>query len=278
MTHDTTTQSPAQSTVLPDAPFVELKGIHKSFGATKVLDGVNLSASRGKVLTILGGSGSGKSVMLKHMIGLLRPDEGRVLIEGQDVTTYGEREWFDVRKRIGYVFQGAALFDSLSVYENIAYPLREHLDWKEDEIEERVATCLASIGLEDVGAKMPSELSGGMRKRVGVARAIALHPQAVFYDEPTTGLDPANSRRIGELIKQLQRDLSVTSVVVTHDIELCLAVSERVVLLDRGKIQLDGSLEEFRTSTSPELQALLGTEHPVALSMGLAGEGGIHGG
>jgi phospholipid/cholesterol/gamma-HCH transport system ATP-binding protein len=276
MTHDTTAQNAPQTAVRSDRPFVELAGVHKSFGATKVLDGVNLSASHGNVLTILGGSGSGKSVMLKHMIGLLRPDEGRVLIEGQDVTTYGEREWFDVRKRIGYVFQGAALFDSLSVYENIAYPLREHLDRNESEIEERVATCLASIGLEDVGAKMPSELSGGMRKRVGVARAIALQPQAIFYDEPTTGLDPANSRRIGELIKQLQQNLGVTSVVVTHDIELCLAVSERVVLLDRGKIRLDKSLEEFRTSTSPELQALLGAEHPVALSMGLAGEGGIH--
>lgn len=273
-----TTQASATQPDSETPPFVELCGIHKSFGALKVLDGVNLKAPRGKVLTILGGSGSGKSVMLKHMIGLLRPDVGKVFVEGQDVTSYREREWFDVRERIGYVFQGAALFDSLSVYENIAYPLREHLDWKEAKIEERVESCLGSVGLEGVGPKMPAELSGGMRKRVGVARAIALHPQAIFYDEPTTGLDPANSRRIGELILQLQRDLDVTSVIVTHDIGLCLEVSDRVVLLDRGKIRVDASLEEFRASTDPELLALLGIERPVAPSTGLFGEGEVHGG
>lgn len=260
------TQATPTQTDVENAPFVELSEIHKSFGTLKVLDGVNLVVQRGQVLTILGGSGSGKSVMLKHMIGLLRPDSGKVFFEGRDVTNYNEREWFEVRKRIGYVFQGAALFDSLSVYENIAYPLREHLDWKENQIAERVASCLASVGLEGIESKMPAELSGGMRKRVGVARAIALHPHAIFYDEPTTGLDPANSRRIGELILQLQRDLNVTSVVVTHDIDLCLAISDRVVVLDHGQIRVDASLEEFRESTAPELQALLGTDQPVAAS------------
>jgi phospholipid/cholesterol/gamma-HCH transport system ATP-binding protein len=240
------------------APFVALDGIHKSFGGVPVLNGVDLAATRGKVLTILGGSGSGKSVMLKHMIGLLRPDAGRVFVEGQDVTAFSERDWFEVRKRIGYVFQGAALFDSLSVFENIAYPLREHLKLREDEMVERVEVCLEAVGLEGVGPKMPSELSGGMRKRVGVARAIALRPQAILYDEPTTGLDPANSRRIGQLIVRLQADLNVTSVVVTHEIELCMAVSDRIVLLDRGQLQIDATVDEFRTSAAPEVMAFLG--------------------
>lgn len=238
--------------------FVELQGVHKAFGDTRVLEGVDFCALRGKVVTILGGSGSGKSVMLKHMIGLLRPDSGRVLIEGRDVTRYSEREWFEVRQRIGYVFQGAALFDSLSVYENVAYPLREHRSLREHEVAERVESCLASVGLEGVGPKMPAELSGGMRKRVGVARAIALRPQAIFYDEPTTGLDPANSRRIGELITRLQEELNVTSVVVTHEIELCLSVSDRIVLLDRGQLRVEATVEEFRVSKSPEVQAFLG--------------------
>ncbi len=238
--------------------FVELVGVHKTFEDAKVLEGVDFKAPCGKVVTILGGSGSGKSVMLKHMIGLLRPDAGSVLIEGRDVTRFSEREWFAVRQHIGYVFQGSALFDSLSVYENIAYPLREHLSLREEELAERVESCLVSVGLEGVGPKMPAELSGGMRKRVGVARAIALRPRAILYDEPTTGLDPANSRRIGRLIRRLQDELNVTSVVVTHEIELCLAVSDRIVLLDRGKLRVEATVEEFRVSQAPEVQAFLG--------------------
>lgn len=238
--------------------FVELVGIHKAFAGVPVLEGVDLEATRGQVLTILGGSGSGKSVMLKHMIGLLRPDAGRVFVEGRDVTEFGEREWFKVRRHFGYVFQGSALFDSLSVFENVAYPLREHLKLSEDEMIDRVEACLASVGLEGVGPKMPAELSGGMRKRVAVARAIALRPQAILYDEPTTGLDPANSRRIGQLILSLQAELDVTSVVVTHEIELCLAVSDRIVLLDRGQLRVKASVEEFRASTAPEVLAFLG--------------------
>jgi phospholipid/cholesterol/gamma-HCH transport system ATP-binding protein len=238
--------------------FVALRGVRKAFGALQVLDGIDLDVQHGRVLTILGGSGSGKSVMLKHMIGLLRPDSGSVWVEGRDVTHLGERELFPVRRRIGYVFQGAALFDSLSVYENVAYPLREHLDWSEPEIAQRVAESLESVGLPGVEEKMPAELSGGMRKRVGVARAISLRPTAILYDEPTTGLDPANSRRIGQLISRLQRELNMTSVVVTHEIELCLAVSDRIVLLSDGRLAIDTDVESFKTSDAPEVKSFLG--------------------
>jgi phospholipid/cholesterol/gamma-HCH transport system ATP-binding protein len=252
-------QSREQDRVSSDSEsFIELVGVHKAFAGVPVLEGVDLAATRGHVLTILGGSGSGKSVLLKHMIGLLRPDAGSVFVEGRDVTGFSEREWFEVRRRIGYVFQGSALFDSLSVFENVAYPLREHLKLREDEMTERVEACLLSVGLEGVGSKMPAELSGGMRKRVAVARAIALRPQAILYDEPTTGLDPANSRRIGQLILRLQSELNVTSVVVTHEIELCLAVSDRIVLLDRGQLRIEANVEEFRSSTAPEVLAFLG--------------------
>ncbi len=247
------------ASAIPDPDcFLELQDLHKSFGSTSVLNGVDLKVPKGKVLTILGGSGSGKSVMLKHMIGLLRPDSGRVVVEGRDVTDLREREWIEVRKRIGYVFQGAALFDSLSVFENIAYPLREHFDQPEAELAHRVEVCLESVGLAGVGPKMPAELSGGMRKRVGVARAIAMHPQAILYDEPTTGLDPANSRRIGQLIRQLQKELNVTSVVVTHEPELCLAVSDQVVLLEKGVLRIDAPIEEFRASNAPPVRDFLG--------------------
>jgi phospholipid/cholesterol/gamma-HCH transport system ATP-binding protein len=241
-----------------EPPFVELRGIHKAFGELEVLKGIDLAVQRGEVLTILGGSGSGKSVILKHLIGLLRPDRGSVWLDGEEVTQRSERQWFELRRRFGYVFQGAALFDSLSVFENVAYPLREHLRWKEPAIAERVATCLEAVGLEGVEAKMPAELSGGMRKRVGVARAIALEPDAILYDEPTTGLDPANSRRIGEMIVNLQERLDVTSVVVTHELDLCFKVSDRVVLLEEGRIVTGGRPERFQRSEHPAVREFLG--------------------
>ena len=277
MSNDTLSPGSDRSASSTSTPFVQFENVHKSFGGTPVLQGVNLAAPSGEVLTILGGSGSGKSVMLKHMIGLLRPDSGSVFVEGEDVTHYDERQWFNVRKRIGYVFQGSALFDSLSVFENVAYPLREHISMSESELTKRIDECLESVGLEDAGPKMPAELSGGMRKRVAVARAIALRPQAIFYDEPTTGLDPANSRRIGELISELQKGLNVTSVVVTHEIDLCLAVSDRVVLLDRGAIQVDASVDEFRVSTAPEVQALFGSSNENPQHSNAVNEGGNHG-
>ena len=222
-------------------PFLELRGVEKGFGAHEVLRGLDLRVERGAVLTILGGSGSGKSVLLKHMIGLLRPDRGRVAIEGRDTEAFKESDWISVRKRIGYVFQGAALFDSMTVFENIAYPLREHDHGTEEHVARRVVACLEAVGLPGVEAQLPASLSGGMRKRVGVARAIALQPEAILYDEPTTGLDPANSRRIGQLIRDLQSRLEVTSVVVTHDPVLCRMVSDEVALLERGRLTAQGA-------------------------------------
>ncbi len=239
------------------APAVEFQKVFKAFRGQPVLRGLDLRVQTGSTFTILGGSGSGKSVCIKHMIGLLQADEGRILVEGRDVTRLSEHEWVPVRRHFGMVFQGAALFDSISVYENVAYPLREHLDWEEERVRARVRECLEAVGLAGVEPLMPAELSGGMRKRVGVARALALEPRIILYDEPTTGLDPANSRRIGELIRSVQERLHATSVVVTHDLELCFAISDRVALLRRGVLALEGTAEEMRDSQHPEMRDFL---------------------
>jgi len=242
-------------------PVIELVGVEKAFRGVPVLRGVDLAIQAGQTCTILGGSGSGKSVCLKHMIGLMQPDRGHVRVDGEDVTGLSEVGWVALRRDFGFVFQGAALFDSLSVLENVAYPIREHLDWTEDQVRARVAESLEAVGLSGIERLLPAELSGGMRKRVGVARAIALSPRVILYDEPTTGLDPANSRRIGELIQQLQHDLDVTSVVVTHDLDLCFRISDRVALLRDGTIVLDGAASELADRSAPELQRFLeGTE------------------
>ena len=241
-----------------DECVIELADVHKGFGDHPVLRGVDLQIRAGETFTILGGSGSGKSVCLKHMIGLLRPDRGRVEVLGRDVAHCSERELVGLRTEVSMIFQSGALFDSLPVHENVAYPLREHRrDWSEAQIGERVASSLESVGLFGVEQKMPSELSGGMRKRVGVARGIALRPKVILYDEPTTGLDPANQRRVGELIVGLQRDLGVTSVVVTHELELCFAISNRVALLRKGRIEAQGSAEAMRSSEHPAVRAFL---------------------
>jgi phospholipid/cholesterol/gamma-HCH transport system ATP-binding protein len=239
------------------AGVIELSGVYKSFQRQPVLRGVDLSIREGETTTILGGSGSGKSVCLKHMIGLLRPDRGRVHVLGTDITDLPERELIATRTAASMIFQSAALFDSLSVFENVAYPLREHRRWSEEQIAQRVAESLAAVGLPGAERKMPAELSGGMRKRVGVARGIALEPRVILYDEPTTGLDPANQRRIGDLILALQRDLHVTSVVVTHELELCFAVSDRVALLKDGRIAAQGPADEMRASDHPDVRAFL---------------------
>ncbi len=236
---------------------IELRGVHKAFRRHEVLRGVDLRIRRGETYTILGGSGSGKSVCLKHMIGLLQPDRGQVFILGRDISRASEEALIPLRTELGMVFQSAALFDSLSVYENVAYPLREHRDWPEARIAEQVASCLEAVGLGGVERKLPAELSGGMRKRVGVARGIALEPRAILYDEPTTGLDPANQRRIGDLIRSLQQRLGVTSVIVTHELELCFGISDRVALLQDGRICAEGTAEEMRRSAHPGVRAFL---------------------
>jgi phospholipid/cholesterol/gamma-HCH transport system ATP-binding protein len=236
---------------------IELAGVEKSFGSLAVLRGVDLKIRAGETFTILGGSGSGKSVCLKHMVRLLRADRGRVTVLGVDITDLPEPELIPIRTAVSMIFQSAALFDSLPVYENVAYPLREHRKWDESRIAARVHECLEAVGLAGVERKMPAELSGGMRKRVGVARGIALEPRVILYDEPTTGLDPANQRRVGELIRSLQRRLGVTSVVVTHELELCFSISDRVALLKRGRIAAQGSAESMRDSDHPDVRAFL---------------------
>lgn len=242
---------------MSDGPAVELRGVEKAFRGTPVLRGVDLAIARGETFTILGGSGSGKSVCLKHIIGLLTADAGHITVLGTDVTRLAESAWIAIRKRCGVVFQGAALFDSLTVHENVAYPLREHQRESEERITARVEQCLDAVGLAGTGPMLPVELSGGMRKRVGVARAIALEPELVLYDEPTTGLDPANSRRIGELIAELNKRLKVTSVVVTHELDLCFAISDRVGLLKGGRIAASGTVDEMRSSSHPVVRAFL---------------------
>jgi phospholipid/cholesterol/gamma-HCH transport system ATP-binding protein len=239
---------------------IEFAGVEKAFGPLQVLRGVDLRILAGETFTILGGSGSGKSVCLKHMIGLLRADHGTVRVFGEEITRAPERRLIPIRTAMSMVFQGAALFDSLSVYENVAYPLREHRSWDETRIAARVRDCLQAVGLSGVEDKLPAELSGGMRKRVGVARGIALEPRVILYDEPTTGLDPANQRRIAELIRGLQQRLGVTSVVVTHELELCFSVSDRVALLKRGRIAAQGSAESMRHSDHPDVRAFLSGE------------------
>ncbi|MBJ19302.1 MAG: ABC transporter ATP-binding protein [bacterium] len=253
---------------------IELEGIEKSFGSDRVLSGIDLEIRHGEIFTLLGGSGAGKSVMLKQMVGLLRPDAGRIRIGGRDVGCLPERDWIEVRKEIAYVFQGAALFDSLSVFENVAYGLREHLDLDENRIAARVAECLGAVGLEGIEARMPAELSGGMRKRVGVARAIALEPTAILYDEPTTGLDPANARRIGKLITSLRERLDVTSVVVTHDLDLCFLISDRVALLGAGHLLAVGTPTEIRASRVPEVRDFLSGDLDADGDFGSHNQGG----
>lgn len=236
---------------------IELRDVHKAFRGNRVLRGVSLRVPAGATFTILGGSGSGKSVCLKHMIGLLKPDAGRVVVLGRDITDMSESQLVEVRKDVSMIFQSAALFDSLSVYENVAYPLREHRRWPEERVAARVRECLEAVGLRGGESLMPAELSGGMRKRVGVARGIALEPRIILYDEPTTGLDPANQRRVGELIRSLTARLQMTSVVVTHELELCFAISDRVALLRGGRIAAEGTADEIRDSSDADVRAFL---------------------
>jgi phospholipid/cholesterol/gamma-HCH transport system ATP-binding protein len=227
---------------------IELKDVHKSFDSKKVHAGVTISIRKGENITILGGSGSGKSVLLKEITGLIKPDMGQVIIEGEDIVPMDEEELIHVRKKIGMLFQGAALFDSLTVAENIAYPLREHFKYKEDEIREIVAKNLELVGLPGIEDKFPSDLSGGMKKRVGLARAMAMNPKILLYDEPTTGLDPPNISRINHLIRDMQQRFEMTGVVITHDVASAFEVSDRIAFLYKGRIIFVGTVEEAKNT------------------------------
>jgi len=238
---------------------IEIRDVHKSFGDNHVLRGINLQVPEGATTVIIGASGSGKSVLVKHMIGLLRPDEGRVIVEGEDTTNLSEREFQRVREKFGMVFQGAALFDSMSVGENVGFPLREHGGLKEREISEIVARKLALLSLEGTEGLYPAELSGGMRKRVGLARAIVLDPRIILYDEPTTGLDPITANSVDEMIIEAKEKLGVTSVVITHDIASSFRVGDYVAMIHEGVIVDQGPPERIRRSSHPYVQKFLST-------------------
>jgi len=223
---------------------IEVHDLHKSFGDKLVLDGVNLTIETGESITIIGQSGGGKSVLLKHLVGLLAPDSGNVIIDGQNLTRARRKQLYEIRKKFGVLFQGAALFDSMTVEDNVALGLRTHTDKSEEEIAERVKYCLHLVNMDDTQKLKPAELSGGMKKRIGLARAIAMEPQYILYDEPTTGLDPITADAINDLIVTMNRELKVTTVVVTHDMVSAYKVSNRIVMLYQGKIIFSGTPKE----------------------------------
>ncbi|MDZ7290737.1 MAG: ABC transporter ATP-binding protein [candidate division KSB1 bacterium] len=229
---------------------IEFRDVHKSFDDNYVLRGINLSVHEGELISILGPSGCGKSVTLKHIIGILKPDRGEVWVDGQLVPRLSRTGLQELRKKIGVLFQSAALFDSMSVKENVAFMLRMHTKMTEAEIDHRVRECLEEVELHGVESLNPDELSGGMRKRVGLARAIAMKPNYILYDEPTTGLDPKTAIIIGELVVRLQKHLKITSVVVTHDVKLATGISDRLALFHEGKVAAVGAPEEISRGDS----------------------------
>ncbi len=238
-------------------PFVKFVGVRKAFGPKRVFEDLSLAVNRGEILTLMGGSGSGKSVSLKLLIGLLSPDAGRIEVDGEDVAAFSEGQFGAVRRRVSMLFQSSALFDSLSVGENLSYPLRLQQSFTEAEIRDRVVDRLELVGLPGIEHLRPSELSGGMRKRVGLARAIAANPEMILYDEPTTGLDPINTRRISELILSVRARLGVTSLVVTHDLPSAFLVSDRIAFLSAGRVLAVRATADFKQSTEPPIREFL---------------------
>jgi phospholipid/cholesterol/gamma-HCH transport system ATP-binding protein len=238
---------------------IELQGVKKRFGEQIVLDGVDFIVNEGETVALLGPSGTGKSVLLKHIIGLIHPDGGAVIVDGHDVNQLKRHELTELRKRIGYVFQNGALFDSMNVHENIRLGICDPKLFRDaDYVSERVEACLRLVNLQpSVAKKFPAELSGGMRKRVGIARAIAGKPKYLLYDEPTSGLDPVNADIIDDLVRQLDRELGVTSVMVTHDVRGAFRVADRLALLSEGRIVLQGTQQEFLQSGNEKVKAFL---------------------
>lgn len=236
---------------------IKLIDINKSFKERQVLRHINLSVADGETLVIIGGSGSGKSTLLRLMVGLIAPTSGEIWIDAQEISRMKEEALDQVRLKMGMVFQYSALFDSMTVGDNVAFGLREHTDYSEEKIRRIVAEKLALVGLSGVENMMPSELSGGMKKRVGLARAIAFEPSIIFYDEPDSGLDPVMTGKIDELIRTMQRQLGVTSVVVTHDMESAFLVGDRIAMVYEGEIIADEAAEEFRRLSDPRVRAFL---------------------
>jgi phospholipid/cholesterol/gamma-HCH transport system ATP-binding protein len=238
---------------MQDEIIIDIKDVYKSFGPKEVHMGLTLSIKKGENITVLGGSGSGKSVLLKEITGLLKPESGDVIVEGENIVPMEETDLVGVRKKMGMLFQGAALFDSLTVDENVAYPLRENTKLPENEIRDMVAKNLELVGLPGIEDKMPSDLSGGMKKRVGLARAMAMNPRILLYDEPTTGLDPPNISRINQLIRNMQAQFGLTAVIITHDVKSAFEISDRIAFLYHGKIIFTGTVDEAEKSDNEVL-------------------------
>ena len=236
---------------------IKIMDLKKSFNAKKVLDGVNLEIERGKITVIIGRSGEGKSVLIKHIIGLLRPDSGKIFLDDLELTSMKERDFNEVRKRFGMLFQGAALFDSMTVAENVGFPLKEHTDLNDEDIMKIVLEKLKRVGMVDVEDMMPADLSGGMKKRVGLARAIVMDPEIVLFDEPTTGLDPIMSDSIADLVLDTQRALKTTYVLITHDIPFTYKIADKIAMLHEGRIIEGGTVEEMKNNQNPILRQFL---------------------
>jgi len=238
---------------------IEIKDLKKSFGSNDVLKGVNLNIEQGKTTVIIGASGCGKSVLLKHIIALLKPDEGSILIDGEDITKMDEKEIYNVRRKFGFLFQSAALFDSMSVGDNVGIALRENSNTSKAEIDKIVSEKLGLVNLPDTENLMPAELSGGMKKRVGLARALATNPQYILYDEPTTGLDPVTSETIDELMESVAKHekLKVTTIIVTHDIFTVYEIADAVAMMYEGVVHFEGTPDELRSTKDPVVREFL---------------------
>lgn len=236
---------------------IEIKNIKKSLDEKSVLNGINLTIPDGSTIVIIGCSGCGKTVLLKLIIGLMKPDEGRIFVDGEDITRMSYKELFSVRKKFGMLFQGAALFDSMTVEENIALALKEHTNLTDEEVKSRVEKTLMLVGLKTIEDKKPAELSGGMKKRVGLARALIMNPSFVLFDEPTTGLDPIMANTINDLILETHRKLNITSIVVTHDMTSAFKVGDRIAMLNNGKIVFNGTPSEMRENRTPVVRQFL---------------------
>lgn len=236
---------------------ISIVNLHKSFGPKEVLRGVNLTIEKGETMVVIGQSGSGKSVLLKHLIGLLRPDQGEIYIDGVEITRLREDDLQKITRKFGLLFQGAALFDSMTVAQNVAFGLERHTRLSREEIRARVAESLALVGLVGVEDLMPHQLSGGMKKRVGLARAIAYRPEIMLYDEPSTGLDPIRADSINDLINQLKRDMGVTSLAITHDMTSSYKIADRIAMLYEGRIIEIGTPKEIQNSSNPIVQQFI---------------------
>ncbi len=236
---------------------IQIVDLHKSFGGNKVLQGVNLTIEKGETLVTIGQSGSGKSILIKHLIGLIRPDSGEIFVDGVEITCLNKDELNQIRRKFAMLFQGAALFDSLTVLQNVSFGLERYTDFSAERIEGLAREALKHVGLRGVENLMPHELSGGMRKRVGLARAIAYQPEIILYDEPSTGIDPIRADAINDLIIQMQKELKVTSIVITHDMVSTYKVADRVAMLYQGKIIETGTPEEIKNSGNPVVQQFI---------------------